>query len=298
MYNANECETRYIFLNSANASRGTLYNFSFDFNNSDATGFFRCSFDEAIFLTPISTILACDWDEINSSNDTFKLKLPQNGGGYYEYTFTLTTGSPNILGLVADLQTQFNAQTLSYWTGSAVATLTITPTFSTTFNYLVLTFSATPSTIKLDFTMENNSAQVMGFKPLEYTYTSTSVINGAFVPDISRLAEVYIYSSITEQNYSQFKDDANPDGLDNVQILYSFPVNSSTGSNVIFQNTYEQFKQRIRNNISTIDIQIKDKNGDFIEVNNASTFVFRLDKYSGDSAVNRQKEQRIVGLVY
>lgn len=294
---ATDCETRYIFLNSANATRGTLYDFAFQFNSTDAIEFFRCNQGEEVYLTPVSCIVANDWDEINTSNNTFKIILPSNGGTF-EYTITLTTGSPNILGLVADLTTKFNATIFTYWNGTTNTTLTITPTFSTTFNYLIFTLSATPSTVAFDFTMANNCAQVLGFKPILYSYTSTNVINGDFVPDISRLSEVYIYSSIVQQNYSQFKDDDFPNGLDNVQILFSFPINVNTGSNVIFNNNYQHFKQLIRSGITTIDIQIRDKNGDYIECNNSSTFVFRLDKYKTPQQQNYEKTQRITGLIY
>ena len=297
MYEIDKQETRYIFLNSSNATSGNLYDFTFVFNNSELTDFFKCDFNEAVMITPVSAVVCADYDEITSSNNRFDIKLPSSTG-YFTYPITLTVGSPNVLGLVADLQAQCNATTFTYWNGSINTTLTITVTFESLYNYIRFTLSATPSTVIFDFSVANSASQVIGFKPLVYTYTSTNVVNGDFAPDVSRLSEIYIYSdSITMNNYTQYGTDSFSN-MDNTMILFSIPVNASTGSNIIFSNPYQHFKQMCRSNIDRIQLSLRDKNGNFVEVNNASTFIFRLDKYQTPKAIQNNEVRRLDGLVF
>mgnify|MGYP006278540289 CR=1 FL=1 len=297
MYDIQNQQTRYIFLNSSNASTGTLYDFSFVFNNSELTDFFKCDFNEGVFITPVSAVVCADYDEITSTNNTFNIKLPSSTG-YYTYPITLTTGSPNVLGLVADLQAQCTATTFNYYNGSTVVSLTITVSFESLYNYIRFTLSATPSTVIFDFSVANNCGQVVGFKPLVYTYTSTNVVNGDFAPDVSRLSEIYIYSdTITVNNYTQYSNDSFSN-MDNTQILFSIPVNASTGSNIIFSNPYQHFKQLCRQNIDRIQLSLRDKNGNYVEVNNASTFIFRLDKYETPQVIQTNEVRRLDGLVF
>ena len=85
--------------------------------------------------------------------------------------------------------------------------------------------------------------------------------------------------------------------LDNVQILFNFPITSSTGSNVIFQNTSNLFEQPIRYS-DKLDIQLRDKYGNYIYTQSFSTFTFRLDKYKSAKFQQEEKTNRVYGLIY
>jgi len=150
----------------------------------------------------------------------------------------------------------------------------------------------------MDLNISNSAYQVLGFTKASYTYTSVNTFSSDFVPDISRLSEIYLYSSVVIDNYSQYSNDA-LSNLDNTNILFSFPITSSTGSNVIFQNAETRaFEQIIRNNIDRLNIEIRDKNGNYVYVNSPSTFVFKCDKYRGPQAIQETKGNRVLGLLY
>ena len=238
--------------------------------------------------------VANDYQEIGSSNNRFNIQLPSSSG-FYTYSFTLTSGSPNILGLVTDLNSMFAATTLTYWNGTVNANLTIVVSFSTQFNYLIFTLNTTVSTVKFDFTMANDAGQILGFSPLLYTYSSVGIINSDFCPDVSRYSEIYIYSSCVENNYIM---NSAGQGLNSVQILFSIPITSTTGSNIIYQNFQDAFKQKIMNNLDRLEISIRDRNGDIIELNNSSTFCFKLEKVKGKQAIMYQQTARVQSLIY
>ena len=296
MYDLNNCDTRYLFLNSSNATNYQPWDFTFVFNNSTAQNFFRCGDDEIVKITPMNAVIPNDWDEIDSTNNTFKIILPSQTGTY-QYTISLPNSSPSILGLVQLLNNAFTATTFNYWTGSAVATLTITSAFSTLYNVLTFTLSATPSSVSIDFLVNNSAYQLLGFTKATYTYNGVNTFSSDFCPDISRLDSIYIYSSIVQENFTQYSND-NYSNLDNVQLLFSFAITASTGSNVIFENQNNAFQQIIRNNIDRLDIQIRDKAGNYVYTNSPSTFVFKIEKQKGDKAIQEVKQNRVLGLIY
>jgi hypothetical protein len=296
MYDLNNVETKYLFLNSSNASSGNNYDFQFVFNNPSAQQFFNCDQGEIVKLTPLQAIIPNDWDEIDSTNNAFRIILPAQVGNF-TYNYAIPGGSPNILGLVQRLNDLF-ATPIQYWNGVANVNLTITVTFSTLYNVLVFALSATPSTITIDLNIANSAYLLLGFTKASYTYTAVNNFSSDFVPDISRLSEIYIYSSVVIDNYSQYNNDSYSN-LDNTNILFSFPITASTGSNVIFQNAETKaFEQIIRNNLDRLDIQIRDKNGNYVIVNSPSTFCFKVDKYRGPQAVQEIKSNRVLGLLY
>ena len=293
-----ENETKYLFLNSSNASSGTLSNFSFFFNSGEAQSFFRCSDDEQVYLTPQNAIIANDYPEIGSSNNAFNVNLPKTGGGLNTYNITLTSGNPTILGVCSDLNTQFAKANLQY-NGS---NLTITSSFSTQLNYLVFTLSTPVSQIQFDFSMANNCGQVLGFSPILYNFVDTSSppvgissIQSAFCPDVSRYSEIYIYASCVLNNFVMAPQGL---GLDSAQVLFTIPITTSTGSNIIYENTNNQFRQPILNNIDRLDMSIRDRNGDLIILNNSSTFAFKLEKIRGNKAVEYETATRVASLIY
>lgn len=296
MFDLSNVESKYLFLNSSNATSGSNYDFQFIFNNPSAQQFFNCDQGEIVKLTPLQATIPNDWDEIDNTNNAFRIILPAQTGNY-TYNFSIPGGSPNILGLVQRLNDLF-ATPIQYWNGSTVANLSISVAFSTLYNVLVFTLSATPSSITINLNIPNSAYLVLGFTKASYTYTAVNTFSSDFVPDISRLSEIYIYSSIVIDNYSQYNID-NTSNLDNTNILFSFPITSNTGSNVIFQNSETRaFEQIIRNNLDRLDIQIRDKNGNYVYVNSPSTFVFKCDKYRGEQAVQQTKGNRVLGLLY
>lgn len=291
-------ETKYLFFNSSNASQGSqsLSNFVFYFNNAIAQSFFRCDSNEICYITPQSAIIANDYNEVGSTNNLMNVILPKVGGGFNTYNIKLTSGSPNILGIVADLNTQFANANLQY-NGSS---LTITVNFNTSFNYLTFILSSSgtpisPTSIQFDFSMLNNCGQLLGFSPIVYSYNNVSQFNSDFVPDISRYNELYIYSSCVNSNFTQ-----SPDGsvLDNCQILFSVPVNNPTGSNIIYQNQYNQYRQPLLNNLDRIEITIRDQYGRIIGINNSSTFCFKVEKVRSEKAIETQQATRVASLIY
>ncbi len=296
MFDTNNVETRYLFLNQSNATSGTTYDFQFAFNNAISQSYFQCGPDECVKLTPMFASITDDWDEIDSTNCNFSIILP-SASGSYTYSFALPNGSPNILGLVAQLNALLSSTTLNYYNGSSIVALTVSVSFSTLYNVLQFNLSASPSSIGIDFRMANSANLVMGFSKSLYTFSGVNLFYSDWAPDISRLSEIYIYSSIVQENFTQYNNDGYSN-LDNVQILFGFPITTNTGSNVVFENNNKLFEQIIRNNLDRLHIQIRDKNGNYVYTNSPSSFMFRFDKYRGVQAVETKNANSVMGLMY
>ena len=296
MFDNENVEVKYLYLNTGNRSLGEHYDATFIFNNATSQQFFNCSPDENIKAHVVSCVLPNDFEELDGSINRFDIILPGQTTPY-TYQFTIPEGSPNVVGLVANLNALFTATTFNYWNGSSVATLTIVASFNAGLNVLTFTLSQ-PTNPQIEFRVDNSAYQVLGFLRALYQYNNVTSFSSPLNPDTSRLSEIYIYSNmVLDSAYTQYNDGVS--NLDNCNIFFSFPLtNEGVGTNIIYQTTDYAFQQIIQNNIDRINLQVRDRNNNFVYINSPASYTIQFTKTRGQTAIAETRNNRMLGIMY
>lgn len=236
-------EKRLISLNSSSATQ---------YNN----GTFKSDvvFDFSSILIPESSIIyvecglqsaeiPCSFYNINSTNNTFNYTISA-----VNYTINVTPGSYNYNTLISELATRFtvNGHTFTYALNRNTNVFTMTYTGVGTWN------SIQPSSIYYIF----------GFLPnTSYTViTNTITYPGLF--NVINPKKLKIYS----QNLAI--DSYDSVGLVTNNLIETLSVNSASFGLILYNNVNGTYGHMRRSYLSTIDIQIRNELGDFIDFNN------------------------------
>lgn len=245
-----------LFLSSSDKSSGTNNNFDISFNNSQ-----QLFTNAKVYLKPISVMIANDWDSIGNKNNTFHFS--NLIGTVVDEEIYLNDGSPSATGLATELQSALRPYN---------------PHIIVSFNIYKkkLEFSTDDGSMLdmvLDFTGANSCHKVIGFNSNIYTIAGVNQYTAPNQIDLSSIEEIFVHSSITKRSLIM-----NNGLLKTADIILGFNTsNYTTGSNIYWENPSNMFMTEIDPNFSSIDIKIKDRQGNLIPFTNDCYLNFELE---------------------
>ena len=243
--------------------------------------------DEEISVEIINASIPYSFYNVNYANKYLSIREEEIGGANpVDWTLTLTEGNYNAITFLSAFQTAINSQSTSLGKGF---------TYTTTYNKLTntATIALTSPNSQTNFLFRTGAQErfdcqyLLGFTFEDFQFTTSSSLTSDASMNMSPYDSVYVYSNLGIVNAY----DTKTRNLTN--ILVKVPIISLPFSYIQWENTQNLSYKSNRSLINEIQIQMKDFDGDDIDLRNANWYMsikFIITKKSNVFTVSRPNE--------
>lgn len=244
--------------------------------------------DEEISIEIINASIPYSFYNVNYSNKYLSIQEEEIGGANpVSWTLTLTEGNYNAITFLSMFETAINSQSISsgksfvydvvYNKLTNTATISLTSSNSQS-NFLFLTGSQSAF----------DCQYLLGFTLADFQFTTSTPLTSDGSMNMSPYDAIYIYSNLGIINAY----DTKTRNLTN--ILVKVPITSLPFSYIQWENTQNLSYKSNRTIINELQFQMKDFDGDSIDLRGANWFLsikFIITRKSGIFQVPRPNEE-------
>jgi hypothetical protein len=246
-----------------------------DASYNDTTGFWTVNIPEGIAVNEDQYIrievinCAVPYSFYNINRHNYYVDIIESnadGSSAVSWTFICPRGNYNVNQFISIMETQLQTQSLTYGRGF---------TYNITWDRFTNTavYSIVNANVKCQFLFgtgankDNSLRRVMGFTDKDFEFTSSVALTTDSVMNMSPFDAVYIHSNLGITNSYETKSK----NLSN--ILIKIPITTLPFSYIQWENTILLTYASYRTTIQTVELAVKDMDGNNFNLNNANWYM-------------------------